>query len=142
MEAFIKVDEQGNLVIPKAIISSQAFAPNFEFRLIRIADGFILKASLNEEERKILADFDAKIQSQLDDLTDRACVFGTLTADAYLNLSEPERERLWDSAVDEAYQTLKETVELEVPNDYRPARQRRDNECAVPSPLFERREPS
>ena len=128
MEALIKVDEQGNLVIPKAIILSRAFAPNFEFRLIPIADGFILKASLNEEERKILADFDAKLQSQLDDLTDRASVFGNLTADEYLNLSEPERDRLWDFAVKEAYQTLKDTEELEVGDDYRPARQRCDSE--------------
>ena len=124
----IKVDKQGNLVIPQAIISSQEFASNFEFRLIPIADGFILKASLNEKERTILADFDAKIQSQLDNLTDRASVFDNLTSNEYLNLSEKERDRLWNSAVQEANQSLKDTEELEVKDNYRPARQRRDSE--------------
>lgn len=107
---------------------SQGFTPDLEFHMIPIEDGFILKAFLNNDEKKILADFDATIRSRIGNLTEQSPIFGNLTADEYLNLSEDERNKLWDLALEEAYQNLKDTEELEVRDDYRTAGQRRDSE--------------
>jgi hypothetical protein len=112
MDSIIKVDEQGNLTIPQSIITSSGFTESpLEFCLIPIEDGFILKASLTAQEKRLLADFDAKILPQLGDVTKDTPVFGNLTADEYLSLSEVAQDKLWDSAFEEAYQELDDAEE-------------------------------
>lgn len=128
MNAIIKVNQQGNLTIPKSILRSQGFLSEHEFGMIPVEDGFILKISPNADEQNTLSDFDTKIQSQIGNLTDRSPIFGALTADEYLSLSEEDRNKLWDLAWEESYQNLKDTEEIEVGDDYCTVGQRRDPE--------------